>query len=130
MAGTLVHDAAVTALQATATITTTANGAWINTGRANVKRIRLQATGAVSGSAHTLDVEIQAADDSSGTNTVSLGKFTQTTATLGTTSKYLDVDVQKPWVRAVLTMGSTSSFAGVTITVEEERYQRTSSDSA
>lgn len=127
MPGTMVHDASVPALVATATVTANIAASWVQTGRANVKRVRLQVTGTVSGTSPTLDVVIQAADDGSGTNAVTLGRFTQSTAT--GVNKYIDVDCQKPYMAAVVTVGGTSpSFAGTTVTVEEERYQRTATD--
>lgn len=127
MPGTMVHDASVPALVATATVTANIAASWVQTGRANVKRVRLQVTGTVSGTSPTLDVVIQAADDSSGTNAVTLGRFTQSTAT--GVNKFIDVDCQKPYMAAVVTVGGTSpSFAGTTVTVEEERYQRTATD--
>lgn len=130
MPGTLVHDAAIPALSS-GTFTTTTNGAWVSTGQVNVKRIRLQVAGAVTGTTPTLDVAIQAADDGSGTNTVTLGRFSQSTAVVASPGKFIDVDGQKPFMRAVLTItGTTPSFGGVTVSVEEERYLRTNTDTA
>lgn len=92
-------------LQASAAITTTAAGSWIEVADRGDLRLTLDVT-AVSGTNPTLDVEIETASDSSGSNLDTLGSFSQRTATGSQRLKFHGVD---RFVRYRRTIGGTST---------------------
>lgn len=66
-------------LRDSAALSASANGSWFELGDRGTLRLDLSVT-SVSGTSPTLDVEIETASDSSGSNANSLGNFTQKTA--------------------------------------------------
>lgn len=72
-------DTDAVTLRASAALSASANGSWIEIGDRGSLRLTLDVT-AVSGTSPTLDVEIETASDSSGSNANSLGSFTQKSA--------------------------------------------------
>ena len=129
MPGTLVRDAAGPVLLNSTPLTATVTGAAIDAGKPASCRARLNVSGAVSGTTPTLDVTIQASDSSTfASGVVNLGRFVQAT---GVGEKFLKVDVQHRFVRAVATVGGTSpSFGTVLITLEEDNFRRTKGETA
>jgi hypothetical protein len=128
MPGTPAHDALAPTLL-NGTISTTANGSAVEVNRPGITRMRLVNT-TISGTSPTLDVEVEASDVSDfSSGVVSLGKFD--TVSSANQERYLTVDVRKRYVRAAHTVGGTSpSFAGVKLTMEERRYDWAETDSA
>lgn len=131
MPGTLVQDAsAVELYDGTITSKTTTNGTWKESGLPGEVSVEL-VTGTLSGSAATIDVEIQGADTNGGTNTVTYGRFSQLTEADGSLTLYLQARVYKPYVRAVIiTGGTTVTSVPLVVTLREPHDRRTVSRTA
>lgn len=72
--------------------------------------VLLDAGAATAGSTPTLDVKLQHSDTQGGTYTdVTDGAFAQVTDTAGHQKLVLRTDLLKPWVKAVGTLGGTST---------------------
>ncbi len=116
MPGTVVRDALAPNLVSGATLTSagTTNGTPYEIGWVGDVQFEL-VPATVSGTSPTLDITIQAADDSAfTTNVVTIGRFSQAN---NTNVKQLNAYVGKRYVRAVVVVGGTTpSFAGTTLT--------------
>lgn len=110
MLGNEASAAVVTVLSSAVSRTSSYNGSWAAKPQAEGQALVLLVIGTVTGTSPTLDLKLQDADDSSGTNSadVSFGGFPQ--VTVGTTTYQMVVDVKKlrPYLRVVGTIGGTT----------------------
>ena len=109
MPGTFNRDAnAPELINATQTISTT--GSWVRVPQPGNVSFHLD-TGTITGTNPTCIIEVQGADDSSGTGIVSYGQFPSLDGSDDDTEAYLDAYVSKSYVRATTTLaGTTPSF--------------------
>ena len=80
-------------------------------------------TAAADGTSVTVDVELFAADDSSGTNAVSLGAFRTLTEADDTTRLTLQVRILKPYVGAVATVAGTSPSVHTSVVLRDKDFR-------
>jgi len=98
--GTTVKDALEPALMSAETVNNeTTTGSWVEV-NFPADLVAVMELGAQAASVD-LDVEIQGADDTSGTNLVSYGHFDSVDANDDNEDRFLSVQVYKPYVRAV-----------------------------
>lgn len=123
--GTLVRDVNEPTLYDGTAITsaTTTNGTWTNVKFPFACSVFLE-TGTMAGTSSTCDVEIQEADDSSGTNAVTVGHFSQLTEADDNVTKRLNARVHKPYMRAVIVTAGTVTSHTPTVTVRERDDRR------
>tara|TARA_B100000287_G_scaffold303643_1_gene286799 strand:- start:732 stop:1142 length:411 start_codon:yes stop_codon:yes gene_type:complete len=126
--GTIINDANAPTLQATGNVSADTTGSWVQVDRPCDVQIEM-ALGTIGGSVTGFDVEIQGADDSSGTNTVSYGRFDTVAHTDDDTTRRMAAHVYKPYMRAVMDH-SGSGNVGVTIKVRTTHNQVTDSTTA
>lgn len=133
MPGTLVTDALAPELYDGTAITsnTTTNGDWTEVKHPAEVAIEV-ATGTQTGTDLTVDIEIQGADDDSGTNSVSYGRFATLDDDDDDVRRILNARVYKPYMRAVIiTDTSTGSpSATPTITVVQPHLRREATTTA
>lgn len=129
MPGTLVRDALAPTLVNATNLTATATGTGVEVNQVGPAKAFLKVSGTISGTSPTLDVTIQASDVSNfGSGVVTLGRFAQVTAAA---ERFIHVDVQHKYVRAVSTVGGTTpSFGSVVCTLEETKFRRTKGETA
>lgn len=138
MPGTLVRDAGAPNLASGATLnaagTTNGTAAEINT--PGLVRVEvLTSTVASTGNSATLQVEIESSDSSTfASGVVSNGKtevLSGTDVAQTGVTRWLTCDIQKRYVRAVVTIAGTAPvYTGTTVKVRERRDHRTTTDTA
>lgn len=114
-AGGQYADTADVTLKASAAVTASGVGSWIEVGDRGQARLTLTVT-AVSGTSPTIDVEVETASDSSGTNNSTLGSFTQKAAAGSQRLIFHGID---RFVRVKYTLGGSAS-PSVTFSVSGE----------
>lgn len=119
--GNFVADALAPVLADGSDIESTGNGSWVSVDRPWDVAVVMD-TGTVTGTSVTVDVEIQAADDASGTNTVVLGSFATVTDADDDEERILVTQTHKPYMRYAATVSGTSPVAPLTITVRDQDY--------
>ena len=135
MPGSYVKDAASVNLTTGSTLNAagSTNGSVVEVLWPGETRIHL-ATGTVSGTSPTLDVEVKGADDAAFTvNVVSFGRFSGLTGgAQSNVERWLEADVYKRYVRATVVLGGTTpSYIGTTLNLRMDQYKQTSkTDSA
>lgn len=138
MPGSLAHDALAPSLTGgfASPLTSTTTSSIVEVGKPFVGRARLK-TGTVgsTGNSATLSVEVQASDSSTfASGVVSVGRFAAlsgTDASQSNIERFLTVDVQKRYLRAVATVAGTApSYGTLVIDLNPPRYKRTATDSA
>lgn len=92
-------------LRASSALSATGTGSWVELGDLTQLRLTLDVT-AVSGTNPTLDLIVQTASDSAGTNAATVGTFTQKTAA---GSQYLIMSGVGRFVRWSATLGGSAS---------------------
>jgi hypothetical protein len=127
--GTFVKDMLAPELQDGSNVTATANGAWVEVNRVWECVVVLE-TGTVTGTTVVCDVAIVAADDSSGTNPVTIGEFVTLAEGDDDVTKFLYARITKPWVRAEYTVSGSSPVVPLTITVRDTDYHLDEDNSA
>lgn len=131
--GLYVKDTLALALRAAAeaaiTSATTTTGAWVESGFPGDVVVEVN-TGTLTGTSVTVDIEIQGADDNSGTNTVSYGQFAQFTETDDDLELFLDACIKKNFVRAVIVTGGTVTSVDPVIVVRDADYHHDGSRTA
>lgn len=106
MAGTYVRDAnAPELINATQTSSTT--GSWVRVPQPGPCTIHLD-TGTITGTTPTCIIEVQGADDDSGTGIVSFGQFPSLDGSDDDTEAQLNAHVYKKYLRAKTTIAGTS----------------------
>lgn len=136
MPGTLVSDALAPVLLSSTTTPAgswdaaeTVTGPWVEV--PIPAEVSIEAViGTVTGGDTNLSIEIQGADDSSGTNLVSYGKFDDIAAGDSNEVRYLQARVYKKYVRAVGVSVGAAVVAAATVTVRQPHYQRVESRTA
>lgn len=125
MPGTLVSDSlAAELLNTTVASAGTVNGTAVEVPYPAEVAVEL-ATGTVTGTTVTFDVEIQGADDSGfTTNVVSYGRFATLTEASDNVTRYLEARVYKRYMRARHITAGTTPSVPVVIKVREPHYQR------
>ena len=130
--GTVVRDAIAPKLvDALSTpLTATQAGSWVEVPFPKHASIEL-VTGAVADAGVQVDVEIFAADDSSGNGQVSLGRFSALTDADDNVTRWLDVVSHKRYMKADVTIsGGTSPSVALAVTVRNMHDGRGDSRSA
>lgn len=126
--GTLVRDANAPTLQATGNVSSDTTGSWVQVDRPCDVQVVMD-LGTIASGVTGFDVEVQGADDSSGTNTVSYGRFDTVGASDDDTTRVLHASVYKPYMRAVMDHSGTGNV-GVTIKVRQPHDRKTDSTTA
>mgnify|MGYP000846845928 FL=1 len=98
-------DTIALTLRASSALAASENGAWVEIGDRTQLRLTLDVT-AVSGTSPTLDLSIETASDSSGSNATTVGTFAQKTAAA---SQYLICSGVGRFFRYVATLGGSAS---------------------
>lgn len=120
--GTFVEDALAPVLADGTNIDATAAQGWVAVDRPWDCVVVLE-PGTIAGTSGTVDVEIQAADDDSGTNAVTLGSFAQLDQDDDGVERILVVSTHKPYMQAVVTIGGDAETPAV-ITVRDKTYHQ------
>lgn len=127
--GNTVEDTLAAELLDGSNITATGQGSWVKVNRVE-EVVAVLTTGACTGTSVTCDIEVEAADDSSGTNTVSLGKFDTLTEASDSVEKFLPLRVFKPWIRASYVVAGTTPVVPATLKVRDRDYHLSEERSA
>ena len=126
--GTLIRDALAPVLKATGDVSADETGSWVQVDRPCEVQVILE-LGTIAAGVTGFDVEIQGADDSSGTNTVSYGRFATLTGADDNETRVLHASVYKPYMRSVIDH-SGSGACGTTIKVRQPHDRKTDSTTA
>lgn len=125
--GTFVKDERAPVLANGSTVSTTSTGSWVKVDRPWDCAIVL-GTGTVTGTG-SVEVEILAADDNSGTNPVSLGKFSTVAFDDDDLERILIVSTHKPYMQASYVATGTVGLPAV-ITVRDKDFHLSEGRSA
>lgn len=112
--GSLVRDALAPVLVNEAALAASQDDAWVEVQRVGAVAWFAE-TGTVTGTSVVCDIEIQGADDASGTNLVSYGKFATITEADDDAVRVLETMVFKPYVRASTVVSGTTPVIPVTV---------------
>jgi hypothetical protein len=127
MPGTMVRDALAPNLLAGATLNAagTSNGTVVQIDKPGDVRFLLT-IGTATGTTPTLDLEVKGADDLAFTvNVVSYGRFSSIAGGVVGSTRVMDADVFKRYIRATPVIGGTTpSYAGSTLQVVIEHDRR------
>jgi hypothetical protein len=126
--GTLIRDALAPVLKATGDVSADETGSWVQVDRPCDVQVIME-LGTIAAGVTGFDVEIQGADDSSGTNTVSYGRFATLTGADDNETRVLHASVYKPYMRADMDH-SGSGACGVTIKVRQPHDRKTDGTTA
>lgn len=129
-AGTVVRDAkAATILTLTTASSDQTATAWTAVPFTWEHSVFLD-VGAVTGTSVVCDVQVEAADDSSGTNSVVLGKFATVDENDDNTSRVLEVSNSKQYMRAIAYISGTTPSVTATVKVREKHDRRSDTRTA
>ena len=106
--GTTIEDANAVELIAVADKSANVTASWKQVDRPG-HVVVVTTLGAIGNSVTGFDIEIQGADDSSGTNPVSYGFFDKITGSSDNETRYLEMVVHKPYMAAVATYAGSGS---------------------
>lgn len=107
--GTTIEDAnAVELIAAASSKSANVSASWKQVDRPG-HVVVVTTLGAIGNSVTGFDIEIQGADDSSGTNPVSYGFFDKITGSSDNETRYLEMVVHKPYMAAVATYAGSGS---------------------
>lgn len=127
--GSLVRDALAPELVNEAALAASQDDAWVQVDF--IGPVAWHAvTGAVTGTSVVCDIEIQGADDNSGTNTVSYGRFGTITEADDSETRVLETTVFKKWVRASTVVAGTTPVIPVVVTGRQIHDRRSDARSA
>ncbi len=132
MPGTLVTDASTAnrELLDGSNLTATGQGSAIEVGYPGHVRFKL-ALGTCTGTTTTLDLKVQASNDSTfATGVVDVGEFPTKDQDDDDTTSWIEATVNHRYVRANYVISGTSPVFPATLTAEESDYLRTDTDSA
>ncbi len=106
--GTTIEDALAAELQAVGNVSGDVTGSWVQVDRP--AHVAVVATlGTIASGVTGVDIEVQGADDNSGTNTVSYGRFDTIGASDDDTTRYLEAVVHKSYMRVVIDHSGTGN---------------------
>jgi hypothetical protein len=115
-----LHDAAVVA---------SVTGSWVEV-NFPMEVVAVAEVGAVTGTGVTVDIEVQGADDASGTNLVSYGKFDTITESDDNEDRVLSISAFKRYVRVDIVAAGTSPSAAVRVVLRPKDWERGNTRSA
>jgi hypothetical protein len=119
--GTSIQDSLEPVLMTAETVSNaTTTGTWIQV-NFPADLVAVLEVGSMASTA-ALEVEIQAADDTSATNLVSLGRFAAVGDTDDDQDRFLSVQVYKPFVRALATESATADAVVDKITLRPKEH--------
>jgi hypothetical protein len=128
--GTWVKDTEAVELADGSNITATGTGSWVEALYPGVVIVEAT-TGTCTGTSVVCDVEIQAADDSSGTNPVSLGTFATIDEDSDDETRVLVVELLgKPYVRYSATVAGSTPVVPLTIVLRDKDYHQSDARTA
>ena len=127
--GTYVTDANAPELADGSNITATGTGSWTYVGSPGHVAFRAE-TGSVTGTSVTCDVEVEIADDSSGTNARSVGVFQRLTEADDNVDRFLQAYVDESYARVSYTVAGTSPVIPLTVTAVQPHLLRDGDTSA
>ena len=123
--GTFVADALAPELFDGTEQTSSTDGSWVEVSRPEVVAVWAD-TATMGGTGVTVDIEIEAADDASGTNAHVVGKFDTLTEASDDELHTIIVESYKPYMRARSVIAGTSPSSYVTVTVRDKDYHQSS----
>lgn len=129
-AGTVVQDATAATILTLANATTDATATAWTAVPFTWEHSVVFAVGAVTGTSVVCDVQVEAADDSSGTNSIILGKFATVDENDDNTDRVLEVSNSKAYMRAIAWISGTSPDVTGTVKVREKHDRRSGSRTA
>jgi hypothetical protein len=129
MPGTLVQDTNAPTLFDGTAQTASTDGAWTYCPGRGCQRARLS-LGACSGTSVLGRIWLEMADDSGGTNAVEIGAFESVTDADDNLVAYLDVYIDRKYVRARSAISGTSPSITPTVKLHHAHYLRKKGDSS
>lgn len=119
--GTNIKDALEPELNDSTAETASDTGAWTEVNFPG-EVVAVVDVGAVTGTSVTVDIEVEGADDDSGTNAVSLGKFDTITDASDDEVRILALRGWKRFMRADIVVAGTSPSAVVPVVLRPKDY--------